>query len=45
MTPDRWRRVEEIYHSALGKAADERDAILTAACNGDEDLRHEVEEL
>ena len=45
MTSDRWRKVEEIYHSALAKAPEEREALLTSVCNGDDDLRREVEEL
>ena len=45
MTPDRWRKVEEIYHSVLAKPTEEREALLSAACNGDDGLRREVEEL
>jgi serine/threonine-protein kinase len=45
MEPDRWKRVEELYHSALEKAPADRAAFLIRACAGDTELRREVEEL
>ena len=42
MMPDRWRRVEDLYHAALDQPADVRDAFLRNACQGDEDLHREV---
>jgi eukaryotic-like serine/threonine-protein kinase len=45
MTPERWRRVEELYDAALMRGADSRDAFLADACAGDEELRREVESL
>ena len=45
MTPDRWQRIEELYHAAHARAADERAAFLAEACRGDEKLRREVESL
>lgn len=46
MTPERWRKVEEIFNSALERAAGpERDAYLSSACPEDETLRTEVERL
>ncbi len=39
------RRVEEIFGEALELAPDERDAFLERACAGDDDLRHEVDDL
>ncbi|MCA1620534.1 MAG: serine/threonine-protein kinase [Acidobacteria bacterium] len=45
MTPERWRRVEELFHSALGRDGAERAAYLAEACAGDEALRREVERL
>ena len=41
--PDRWRRVQDLCHAALERAAPQRDAFLAAACEGDDDLRQEVE--
>ncbi len=45
MTPDRWQHIEQLYHAALERAADEREPFLTAACAGDDSLRGEVESL
>ncbi len=45
MSPERWRQIEELYHSALERAPDQRAAFLAQACGGDDDLRREVEAL
>ena len=45
MTPERWRQVEELFHSAQGREPAGRAALLDAACGGDEALRREVESL
>jgi tetratricopeptide (TPR) repeat protein len=45
MTPERWRRIEDVFEQALEHAPDSRAAFLTAACAGDEPLRLEVEAL
>src|SRR5262245_27343281 len=45
MTPERWQRVEELYHAALERATAERAAFLAAACGSDEALRRDVESL
>ncbi len=45
MTPDRPKKDEEIFESALRRAPEERDAYLTQACEGDESLRTRVETL
>src|SRR2546430_1096116 len=45
MTAERWRQVEELYHSTLEREPGERRQFLDSACGGDEDLRHEVESL
>jgi eukaryotic-like serine/threonine-protein kinase len=45
MTPDRWRKIEDLYHSALEREESERIAFLNEACAGDEALRREVESL
>src|SRR5262245_61478788 len=42
MTPERWRRIEKVFRTTVDRPADERDAYLTRACDGDEDLRREV---
>jgi non-specific serine/threonine protein kinase/serine/threonine-protein kinase len=45
MNPDRWQRLEDLFHAALDRDPAERDAFLTEACAGDQDLRREVERL
>ena len=45
MTPERWRKIEEIYHAALEVRGDQRAAYLKEACAGDSDLLREVESL
>ncbi len=45
MKPERWQRIEQLYHAALEHDANERTAFLDAACVGDEALRGEVESL
>jgi len=42
---DRWQKIEQLYHSALERKADERRAYLQQACQGDESLLQEVESL
>jgi hypothetical protein len=45
MNAERWRQVDRLYHSALEREPDERAAFLAEACQGDEELRREVDEL
>jgi len=45
MRPDRWRQVELLYHSALEREEQARDAFLREACREDEELRCEVRSL
>lgn len=45
MTPERWQKVKEIFHAALDCAPAEREAFVTSACDGDDDLRRQVESL
>ena len=44
MTLDKQRRsqVEMLYHAALERGPDAREAFLAQACAGDEELRREV---
>ena len=45
MNRNAWPRVEELFHAALERAPGERAAFLASACNGDDELRREVESL
>ncbi|HKQ74121.1 MAG TPA: protein kinase [Blastocatellia bacterium] len=42
---DRDQRIEEIFHAALERATEERDAFLAGACGTDQDLMAEVSSL
>jgi predicted Ser/Thr protein kinase len=45
MEPERWQRIERLYHSALAVEEKQRAAFLVDTCGGDESLRREVEAL
>lgn len=45
MTPERWRRIEELCHAALERDGTLRAAFLHEACAGDDSLWREVESL
>jgi Tol biopolymer transport system component/serine/threonine protein kinase len=45
MTPERWQRINEVFHTALVRPANERAAFLTEECAGDAELLAEVESL
>jgi len=45
MTPERWKRVEQVFESALEHPPAERAAFLDTACEGDAPLRQQVESL
>jgi Tol biopolymer transport system component len=45
MKSQRWRKIEELYHAAQARSANERGAFLTEACQGDAELRSQIEAL
>jgi hypothetical protein len=45
VTPERWRRINEIFHAALDQDDDARGRYVRAACGGDEELLREVQSL
>jgi serine/threonine protein kinase len=45
MTPERWRQIEDLFHTALERDASERPALLAVACPSDTELRRQVEAL
>ena len=45
MDADRWRRINDLFHKALERDPDARDAFLDEACEGDRALREEVQSL
>jgi len=45
METERWQQLDDLFHSALGRAPAERATFLDQACAGDESLRKQVEAL
>ena len=45
MTPERWKRVDDIFHAAREHDAAGRAAYVAAACGDDESLRRQVDSL
>ena len=45
MTPERWAQIEELFHRAAECEPERRTALLDEACQGDPELRREVEAL
>jgi eukaryotic-like serine/threonine-protein kinase len=45
MEPERWQRIERIFHAALKVEESRRSTFLNQACDGDEDLRLRLESL
>jgi serine/threonine protein kinase len=45
MTPERWRRVTDVFHAALARDVSARASYLDDACGGDRDLRAEVDAM
>ncbi len=45
MTPERWKRTEELYHASLACPPGERTAFLAEACPDDEPMRRDVGSL
>ena len=43
MTPERWKRVDELFNAALDLAAEQRAAYLQDVCGDDTELRQQVE--
>ena len=44
-TPERWAKIDRLYHEALACGANERGSFLADACAGEDSLRREVESL
>jgi len=45
MEQQRWRQIEQLYHSAKERDPGQIHAFLTEVCRGDEELRREIESL
>ena len=44
-TPERWRKIDELFQAAIDQPAEQRQAFLHEACADDAELRGEVEAL
>jgi len=45
MEPDRWERIQSIFHAVVDSPESDRAALVKAACAGDEDLMADVSAL
>src|SRR5205809_1901254 len=45
VTPERWKEIEAVFEKALELSTNARTAFLEKSCDGDEELRREVESL
>jgi serine/threonine protein kinase len=45
MSPERWQKVQDLYHAASERPSAERQRFLEEACAGDDLLRRELDEL
>src|SRR5262245_57952690 len=45
LSPDRWRRVNDVFYDVMGRPAEGRAARLGELCDGDDELRREVQSL
>jgi serine/threonine-protein kinase len=45
MSPERWKKIEQLYHSALELDSSEQSEYLAKACDGDDELRQRVASL
>ena len=45
MNPERWGQIERLYHAALEREPNDRVKFLAQACEGDTELREEIESL
>jgi|SRR5947209_20452387 len=45
MTPERWERIQALYHAVRTLPESERSRFLARVCGGDTSLEREVQEL
>jgi len=45
MNPERWQKLNGIFHAAVECEPGERDAFIAEACDGDEDLEQELKSM
>jgi hypothetical protein len=45
MNPEHWQRVEQLYHFALARDADERASFLAEAHHGDDGRQRQADQM
>ncbi len=45
MSPEQWKKIDELLDAALDLPPERHSAFLDEACDGDADLRRELESL
>ena len=45
MKPERWQKLDQLFHSALECTSGERDVFVAEACQGDDALRQELQSM
>jgi serine/threonine protein kinase len=45
MKPERWQKLDQLFHSALECTSGEREAFVAEACRGDDALRQELRSM
>ena len=45
MTPERWKKIDQLFHAALQREGGQRAAFIAESCAGDKTLRSEIEGL
>src|SRR6266496_451793 len=45
MNPERWEKLDELFHSALERDGEARAAFVATACGSDDELLHELESM
>jgi len=45
LTPERWKKIDDLVQAALERSSENRGQFLDEACTGDHELRREVEAL
>ena len=45
MTPERWRKIEEVFQTLIEHPVEERSGLLRQYCGDDAELRREIEAL
>src|SRR5215813_11786287 len=45
MNPDRWQKLDDLFHAALQHDSRDRKGFVAQSCDGDDELKRELESL